>query len=157
MYRLAAALLLCAAAPLGAQQRSPPVGVGRAVGQTAAGLVGTPVGFVAAGLATRWVATRWFGASDDRASSVALIGGYAGAALMTAAGPTAVGAGPHAGGSYWAALAGSTAGGLGSFLLVRLNRAVDLGTVPRVLGTVAVVALPAIGATISYNLSRSYR
>ncbi len=111
-------------------------------------------GFVGTGLATRWVATHWFHASDDQASSVALGASYVGGALGAAAGPTIVGAGSGPRGTYWGALAGSAAGGVGSFLIVRLNRAVDLGTIPRIISTAAVLTLPAIGATVGYNLSR---
>jgi len=139
-----------------AQRHPPPVGVGRAIGQGAAGFLGTPIGFVGGGLATRWVSTHWFGASEDRASAIAMWGAYAGGALVTAAGPTLVGPGPHATGTYWGALAGSTAGGLGSFLLIRLNRAVDLGSVARLVGTVAVFTLPAVGATIGYDATRRW-
>lgn len=149
-----AALAIRIAAPLHAQQHPAPVGFGRAVGQTAGGVAGTALGFVAGGLATRWVASRWAGASEDRASSVAMAGAYVGSALATAAGPTIVGPGSSVRGTYWAALAGATAGGVGSFLLIHLNRAVDLGTIPRLLSAVVVVALPAIGATAGYNLSR---
>jgi hypothetical protein len=148
------ALAVCAARPLRAQQQPTPVGFGRAVGQTVGGVAGTALGFVAGGLATRWVATRWAGASDDQASSIAMAGAYVGSALATAAGPTIVGPGSRVRGSYWAALAGATAGGVGSFLVIHLNRAVDLGTVPRLLSAAAVVVLPAIGATVGYNLSR---
>jgi hypothetical protein len=149
-----AAAALAAAYPLTAQQQPPPVGFGRAVGQTAAGFFGMAAGFVGTGLATRWAAKHWFKASDDRASSVAMGGAYVGGLLGAAAGPTIVGAGPGPRGTYWGALAGATAGGVGSFLLVHLNRAVDLGTIPRIISTVAVVTLPAIGGTVGYNLSR---
>jgi len=115
------------------------------------------LGFLAGGFTTRWIASHWLGASEDRASSIALGGAFAGTALATAAGPTIVGAGPHARSTYWAAIAGSAAGGLGSFLLVRINRAVDLGTVPRFVGAIAVVTLPAVGATVGYTMSRRYR
>jgi hypothetical protein len=150
-----AMLAVCATGPLQAQ-RPAPVGFGRAVGQTAVGATGTALGFVAGGLATRWVASRWAGASEDRASSIAMAGAYVGSALATASGPTIVGPGSPVRGTYWAALAGATAGGVGSFLVIHLNRAVDLGTIPRILSTVAVVALPAIGATVGYNLSRGH-
>jgi hypothetical protein len=149
-----ALLAICSAGTLRAQQ-SPRVGFGRAVAETGAGFLGTSVGFVAGGLSTRWAVTQWFGASEDRASSVALAGGYVGGVLGTAAGPTIVGPGSAPRGTYWGALVGSTAGGIGSFLLVRLNRAVDLGSIPRIVSAVAVVALPAIGATIGYNATRS--
>ena len=154
---LSGAVIAALAQPLGAQQQPPPIGFGHAVGQTAVGVLGTPIGFVAGGLTTRWVAEHWLGVSDDGASTPAMVGGYVGAAALTATGPVIVGPGPHARGSYWASLGGAAVGGVGSFLLVRLNRAVDLGTVPRFIGAVAVFTLPAIGATVGYNLSRKYR
>ena len=119
------------------------------------GVLAMPIGFVGGGLATRWVATR-LGASDDHASSIASVGAYVSAAALTAAGPTLVGGGPHARGNYFAALGGTVVGGAGSFLLVRLNRAVDAGGVVRVLSLVGVVLLPSAGATVGYNLSRKY-
>jgi hypothetical protein len=148
--------LTVAGTRLNAQQQPPAISAGRAVAQGAAGLLGTPVGFVAGGLGARWSATR-LGASEDGASSAGAVGGYVGAALATAAGPALVGPGSRATGSYWAALGGAAAGGIGSFLIARLNRGVDLGTVPRLISTVLVVALPAAGATVVYDLSRRYR
>jgi hypothetical protein len=138
------------------QRSPPPVGLGRAVAQTGAALLAMPLGFVGGGLASRWAATR-IGASDDRASDVGLVGAYAGGALATAAGPTLVGGGPHARGTYLAALGGTVVGGAGSLLLVHLNRAGDAGAVLRVVSAVGVVMLPSIGATVGYNLSRRYR
>jgi hypothetical protein len=41
-------------------------------------------------------------------------------------------------------------------LLIQINHLVDLGRIPRVIGGIAVVVLPSIGATIGYNLSRRY-
>jgi hypothetical protein len=96
-----AAAALAAGYPLTAQQQPPPVGFGRAVGQTAAGFFGMAAGFVGTGLATRWAAKHWFKASDDRASSVAMGGAYIGGLLGAAAGPTIVGAGPGPRGTYW--------------------------------------------------------
>lgn len=150
---MATALAACDTGPVQAQQHPPPVGLGRAVGQTGAGVLGMAAGFVGGGLATRWAAER-LGASDDRASSIALGAAYVGGALGAAAGPTIVGPGSHPAGQYWGAVAGSVAGGIGSFLIARLNRAVNLGSLPRVVSAVAVVALPAVGATVGYNLSR---
>jgi hypothetical protein len=83
-----------------------------------------------------------------------MAGGYVGAALLTAAGPALVGPGGGPRGSYWASLAGATVGGLGSFLLVHLNQAVNLGTIPRFLSGVLVFALPSVGATVGYNRNR---
>jgi hypothetical protein len=166
--RRAAALAL--ALPLGAAlahpaaaaaQRDPPsLNAGRVAGQVATGVLGTPVGFVAGGLATRTIA-RSLGAGEERASSIAMVGAWTGSALLTAAGPTLVGASqPHVRGSYPAALAGAVAGGVGSWLLVRLNTrsAEDDGAchVRCVLSTVAIFTLPSIGATIGFNLSRKY-
>ncbi len=149
------ALVAALGAPLQAQQRPPDVSAGRAIGQGAAGLVAMPIGFVGGGLAARWAAHR-FGSSDDAASKAALVGAYSVAALATAAGPTIVGGGPHVAGSYPAALAGTIVGGVGSILLVRLNRAVNTGPVLRIISAAGVVLLPAIGATVGYDWSRRY-
>jgi hypothetical protein len=139
-----------------AQQRVPAVGIGRAAAQIGAGVLAMPVGFIGGGLATRWVATR-FGATSDGASSIGLAGAYAAAGFATAAGPTLVGGGPHASGSYFGALGGAVVGGAGSVALVRLNRAGDAGSVLRMLSLVGVVVLPSVGATLGYNLTRGYR
>ena len=150
-----AALVATIGNPLQAQQRPPDVTAGRTIGQGAAGLVAMPVGFVGGGLATRWAAHR-FGSSDDAASKAGLVGAYSVAALTTAAGPTIVGGGPHASGSYPAALAGTVVGGVGSILLVQLNRTVNTGPVLRIVSAAGVVLLPAIGATVGYDWSRRY-
>jgi hypothetical protein len=148
-----AAALAAPLAAVAAQQRPPAVSAGRAIAQGAVGLVAMPVGFVGGGLTTRWAAHR-FGASDDAASRAALVGAYSIAALTTAAGPAIVGPGPHATASYPAALAGTVAGGIGSILLIRLNKAVNTGPVLRILSGLAVVLLPPAGATIGYDVSR---
>jgi hypothetical protein len=153
---LAVAAIVLSPARSAAQHQVPSVGVGRAVAQVGAGMVAMPIGFVGGGLATRWAAAR-LGASDDRASSLGLAGAYVSAACLTAAGPTLVGGGPHGRGNYFAALGGTVVGGAGSVLLVRLNRAGDAGSVVRILSLIAVVALPSVGATVGYNLSRRYR
>ncbi len=150
---LSAAALAAPLATGAAQQRPPAVSPGRAIAQGAVGFVALPVGFIGGGLATRWAAHR-FGASDDAASSAALVGAYSIATLTTAAGPVVVGPGPHATGSYPAALAGTVAGGIGSILLIRLNKAVNTGPVLRILSGLAVVLLPPVGATIGYDASR---
>lgn len=136
-------------------QHAPAPSVGRLAAQAGIGIVAMPVGFIGGGLATRWIATR-AGASDE-GSSAGLVGAYVTAVFTTAAGPTLVGPGPHASGSYFGALAGAVVGGAGSFGLVRLNRLGDAGGVLRVLSLVAVVALPSVGATAGYDLTRSYR
>jgi len=152
---VAGALVSGLGASLQAQQRPPDVSAGRAIGQGAAGLVAMPIGFIGGGLATRWAAHR-FGSSDDAASKAALVGAYSAAALTTAAGPTIVGGGPHVTGSYPAALAGTVVGGVGSILLVRLNRTVNTGPVLRIISAAGVILLPAIGATVGYDWSRRY-
>jgi hypothetical protein len=131
----------------------------RVAGQVGSGLVLMPVGFVAGGKLTKAVALR-LGVPGPRASRVALAGGYAGAALATAAGPALVGARGPGAGSYLAALGGAAAGGLGSALLVRLND--REGDDPRppcrlacTLTATAVFLLPSVSATVGYNLSRS--
>jgi hypothetical protein len=138
------------------QENPPALSTGHVAAQFGVGLVGMPVGFLAGGLGTRWAA-RQLGADESQASSIAMAGAYTGAALATAAGPVIVGPGEGAKGSYWASLGGAVAGGVGSFLLIRLNRAVDLGTVPRIIGAVLVFALPSAGATGLYNATRSRR
>ena len=130
----------------------------RVAAQFGAGVLAMPVGFVAGGKATEWVAER-AGVNDPRASRVALVGGWAGAALATAAGPSLVGARGPGAGRYLAAVGGALAGGAGSALLVRLNDRTGDGPRPpcRVvcsLAAAAVFALPSVGATIAYNAGR---
>jgi hypothetical protein len=157
--RVASALLIGAVSLLplrrAAAQHAPAPSFGHLAAQAGVGVVAMPIGFIGGGLATRWIARR-AGASDE-GSSAGLVGAYAGAALATAAGPTIVGAGPHASGTYLGALGGAVIGGAASFGLVRLNRLGDAGGVLRVLSLVAVVALPGIGATAGYDLTRGYR
>jgi hypothetical protein len=162
--RLATVLLPAAAlvplARTAAQSGTPPLNGGRLAAEVAVGALGTPIGFVAGGVLTKRVALA-FGASDDAASSVAYAGAWTGAALGTAAGPRLIGARGPVTGSYWAAVAGAVTGGLGSFLLVRLNnRGPD--DEPRacrvrcVVSTAAIFLLPSVGATVGFNLSRRY-
>lgn len=131
----------------------------RVAAQVGSGLLLMPVGFVTGGKLTKAVAER-LGVLGPRASRVALAGGYAGAALTTAAGSALVGARGPGAGSYLAAVGGATAGGVGSALLVRLND--REGDDPRPpcrlackLAATAVFLLPSVGATVGYNLSRS--
>lgn len=138
----------------------PPLNGGRVALQVGTGALLTPIGFVAGGLTTRWVARR-FGASDDAASRAAYVGAWTTAALATAAGPTFVGSRGRVTGSYLAALGGAVAGGAFSFVLVRLNdRKGDAADPPcRIVCAVSAVAvflLPAIGATVGYDLTREY-
>jgi len=157
----AAALWLLLPSPAGAQTRTPPLSGARVAAEFGAGLLGTPLGFLAGGLATGWAAEH-LGVDDPRASRVALTGAWVGAALATAAGPWAVGVPGRTTGSYPAALGGAVAGGAASYALVRLND--RTGDDPRppchvrcVLAAVAVFALPSIGATVGFNLSRRYQ
>jgi len=140
-----------------AGQAPPSISAGRAAAQVGVGVIATPVGFIGGGLAARWLAGHVLGAPDDGGTLAGTIGGYTGGVLLTAVAPVIIGPGPHASGNYAAAVAGSIAGGVGSFLLIRLNRAVDLGTIPRLLGAVVVFALPASGAAAGYDLSRRRR
>jgi uncharacterized membrane protein len=159
MRLLALAFLVPAAA--GAQRGQPAVTGIRVTAEVASGLVAMPIGFFGGGLATRWLAHRAGVTDDEKAGTIATIGAYTFAALATAVPPTLIGnAGPHATGSYAAALGGSVVGGLGSWALVRLNQPAGRRDQPcRVLcvaSTVAIFLLPSAGATLGYNLSRRY-
>ena len=154
------ALAMLAPASAGAQRDTPPLSGGRIAAEVALGALGTPIGFIGGGVLTKRVA-RMAGAGDDAASRAAYVGAWTGAALATAAGPRLVGAYGSVTGSYWAAVGGAVAGGVGSFLVVRLNdRAPD--DEPRacrarcVASSAAVFLLPSIGATVGFNLSRRY-
>ena len=142
-----------------AQDRTPPLSGLRVAGEVGLGLAGTPVGFVAGGLATRWVANR-FGATEERASSVAMVGAWTGAALATAAGPTLIGTRGRTTGSYAAAVGGAVAGGLGSLLLIKLNTRGGRAGGPCgffcSVSAVSVFLLPSVGATVGFNMSRRY-
>ena len=156
-----AATAVLAAAPLARAQdaaREPSrVGPGTAVAQVALGTVGTVGGFVGGGLLTRAVARR-VGASPDRASQVAYVGAWTGAALLTPVGPVALGSRGAARGSYPQALAGTLVGGAASLALVTAGRhgAFDCrwcGPV-RVAVAVGAFVLPAVGATVAFDRSR---
>jgi hypothetical protein len=157
---LAALLLVTASMDALAQHGQPAVTGGRIAAEVVSGVAAMPVGFIGAGLASRWVARR-FGAGDDAASTAGLIGAYTVAAFATAVPPTLIGqAGRHATGSYLAALAGTAVGGLGSFALIRLNRHTGDTTPPCrfvcVVSFAGVILLPSAGATTGFNLSRRY-
>jgi hypothetical protein len=119
-----------------------------------------PIGFLIGGIVTERIA-EGLGTPDPRASRVALVGAYTGAALATATGPWLVGTRGRVTGSYAATLGGTVVGGLGSYLLVRLfdddeeesDRPCRLACS---LATIAVFALPSVGATVGFNLSRRY-
>ena len=155
------ALALLAAPGLLPAQGPPALGASRVAGQVGAGVLLTPVGFVAAGIATERVA-EGLGASQETASRVARVGGFAGAALGAAGGAALVGARGPGRGSFGAAAAGGAAGVLGGALLVRLGeRLFDPDDRPKppcrvrcVLLAAGAVVLPSVGATVGYNLSR---
>src|SRR5690606_9613175 len=85
------------------------------------GTVGTLGGFVAGGLATRWVASR-AGADPDRASRLAYVGAWTSAALLTPVAPVLLGSQGDVHGSYPAALAGTVVGGAASLAIVTAGR-----------------------------------
>ncbi len=150
--------LLSPVHPAAAQDRSPPLKGVRVLAEVGAGVLGAPVGFLGGGLLTRWSATR-LGASEERASHLALVGAWTAAALVTAAGPTIVGTRGPVTGSYAAAVAGTLAGGAISYVLVRLNDRDRDHRPCRLLcslSAVGVFLMPSIGATVGFNLSRRY-
>lgn len=161
-----AALLLLAPAALAAQQggdgeRGDPdaVSTARAAAQVTLGTVGTVGGFVAGGLATRWVARR-AGADDDQASRAAYVGAWTSAALVTPLAPMLLGSQGDVHGSYPAALAGTVVGGAASLAIVAAGRHGAFGCrwcAPlRLLAGVSAFVLPSLGATIAFNQSRRY-
>jgi len=90
------------------------------------------------------------------------VGAWTGAALATAAAPTAIGARGPGTGSYAAALGGTLAGGAGSGAIVRfMNRGSEeergACRVGCALAALAVFTLPSVGATVGFNLSRRER
>lgn len=159
---IAAAVAGTTAPPLAAQAAPDPprLGAGPVASQLALGVVGTAGGFVVGGLATRWTATR-LGAAPDRASSLAMVGAWTGAALATPVGPMLVGRRDGARGSYPAAVAGTLAGGAASLLVVTAGRrgAFDCRACAplRLLAGVSAVVLPSLGATLAFNASREAR
>ncbi len=134
-----------------------PVGAGRVAAQVTLGTVGTLGGFVAGGLATRWVARR-AGADPGRASDLANVGAWTTAALVTPVAPMLLGSQSNVHGSYPAALAGTLVGGAASLAIVAAGRrgAFDCRycTPLRVLAGVSAFVLPSVGATIAFNASR---
>jgi hypothetical protein len=161
----AAALGAAALAPAGARaQGAPALGAGRVGAQVALGVPAGAVGYVAGGLATRFVARR-LGASDGRASQLADAGTYVGIAFFTAVPPALIGARGPGSGRYLAAVGGAGVGELASALVARVGRraygdrgdrggrerACTLGC--KALGALA-FTLPSVGAAAGYNLSR---
>ena len=156
----APALALTALAPgAGAQQSDlARLGPGRVAGQVALGVLATPVGFVLGGMLTEGVAEA-FGADDPKASRIALVGGWTGAALATGGASALIGARGPGRGSYPAAVGGAVAGGLVSLLLVRIfDRDAEERKPPcRLvcsLAAGAVFVLPSAGAAVGYGASR---
>jgi hypothetical protein len=167
MRRAVVLSLLCAAAGAGAaragaQERLPALGAGRVAAQVVGGAAAIPVGYVAGGLATRTVA-RAFGASDQTASHAADVGAYAGTVAAVAGTVSLIGARGPGAGSFPAAVGGAAGGLLASKLLARALRGDDRrGTEPpcgaRCLAASAlVVALPSVGATVAYDITRRQR
>jgi hypothetical protein len=129
-----------------AQQVKPEAGGGLIAAQIAGGTAALPIGFIGAGLLARQVA-----------ATIARISATAGAAASTAATVTALGSQGAVSGNYSRALAGAVAGGLASYMLVKLPRWADgrdrCGAICR-LSVAAIVLLPASGATIAFNPTR---
>ncbi len=155
---LAAPQTLCAqGVSLAAYDDPESVGAGRFSAQVTLGTVGTLSGFVAGGLATRWVARR-AGADPGRASDLANVGAWTTAALVTPVAPMLLGSQGDVHGSYPAAVAGTLAGGAASLAIVAIGRrgAFDCRycTPLRVLAGVSAFVLPSVGATIAFNASR---
>lgn len=159
LVALAAVALAAAPGRAAAQDDATPSLSGlRVAAQVGTGVLATPVGFVGGGVATEWLARR-LGASEERASRLAYVGAYGGAALLTAAGPALVGARGPGRGSYAAAVGGALVGGAVSALIVRLeDHGPDEPHPPCrlrcTLAAVAVFALPSVGATVGYDVSR---
>jgi hypothetical protein len=113
----------------------------------------TPVGFFASGWATKRLALRaeW---PDERARRAAYVVAWTGAAVAAAAGPALVGND----GRFPAALGGAGVG-LGMAVLTarlgnwRYDGAASCGPLCWTLG-MATVALPSVGATVGYQMSR---
>lgn len=154
---LLAALALPGLARAQAAQDAPRLGAGAVTSQLLLGVVGTAGGFIGGGLVTRSVATR-LGANEYRASDIAYVGAYVGAALATPVGPMLIGNRGRATGSYVQALAGTVVGGVGSALLKTLgdHGAFDCRAcgVVRIVAGLGIVVLPSIGATVGFDRSR---
>lgn len=152
--KIIAAVALFTAQALRAQEAPGSVSAARVGAQIGAGTLGTPVAFVAGGLATRRVA-RAFGASEEGARRAAFVGAYSGVWLAAAAIPAAIGDR----GRFPAALGGSALGMAAAVGAVKLGNLLYEGERRRcgvlcwTLGA-AVAVLPSLGATVAYNSSR---
>jgi hypothetical protein len=150
--------LLEALAPrgLGAQGSGslPSQSAARVTGQVAVGTLLTPVAFLGAGWAADRLAGK-AGLSEDAASRAGYISAYSATWLAAASGPALVGND----GKFGAALGGSAAGLGAAYLATRLGNLVwdddrrDCGVGCWSWGVIT-IALPSVGATIAYNLSR---
>lgn len=146
-------IALFAAAPVRAQERGPTTSGARVTAQLATGVLLTPVGFFATGWATKRLTLR-AGWPEERARRAAYVAAWTGAALAAAAGPALVGNG----GRFPAALGGAGVGlGLAVFTARLGNWRYDggaaCGPLCWTLG-MATMALPSVGATVGYQVSR---
>lgn len=162
-FVLAAVLVAAITGEVRAQrvaQESRPVTLtnGAVAGQIGAGVAGTALGFVGAGLLGR-AAARAFGHDEESSGRIGLVSAYAGAAAVTAVGPTVIGSRGDVRGSFPAALGGAALGGGVSYALIRLGRAGAFGERgPRaILAGLIIVAAPSIGATVAFNATREGR
>jgi hypothetical protein len=142
---LVAGMSATAAAQAAAQKE--PLSTKRAVGEVAAGFVGVPIGF-AVGY------TIGSGLKPHGSSNTGVAGGFAGAIAGSAAGVTLAGrGGPQPRGTFAAAAGGSAVGFLAAAVAVPVIQHLPLWKL-KPLAYVGVAFLPAIGATVGYNLSR---
>jgi hypothetical protein len=144
-----------AGAQSAASSGAKPVGAGAVVGQISTGVLGTAVGFVGGGLATRWAARR-LGQDEETRGRTALVGAYATSVVFSAVGPTVIGSRGTDKGSFAAAVGGAGGGLAVSALLRKIGRKGlfgERGPVAIIVGA-AIVSLPSIGATWAYNNTR---
>ena len=145
MIRHSIALLALVVLPLQAQKR--PVGAGRLVGETAAGLVAMPVGF-AIGYT---IGSGFHPGRGQSNGGVAL--GLTSAVLAPAGAVNWVGNGGPSHGNF-AATVGGVAVGYGALYLA-FPAALKVKPMPlKIAAIVAAFALPAVGGTVAYNATR---
>jgi len=138
-------LVFTALSPLAAQKR--PAGTGRLVGETAAGLVAMPVGF-----AVGYTIGSGFHPGRGQSNGGVVLG-ITGAVLAPAAAVNLVGNGGPSHGNF-AATVGGTALGYGALYLA-LPAATKVNPMPlKIAAIIASLALPAVGATVAYNVTR---
>jgi hypothetical protein len=144
MIRTSIAFVAIAATSLQAQKQ--PVSAGRIIGETAAGLIAAPLGF-----AIGYTVGSGFRPHGSSNTGVAV--GFAGALLGPATAVSAVGSGGPSRGNY-AATVGGAAAGYGAMYFA-LPAAMRVGpTKLKIPAIIAAFALPAVGATIAYNVTR---